>query len=74
MRKFQFCCVEMIIYLLHNLHDCTFKENKNSFETFFKPTWHEIKTWSYLELITYTKRVKCSSYFLASNQNKSCNN
>ena len=46
------------------------KENKNSFETFFKPMWHEIKTWSYLELITSTKRVKCSSYFLASYQNK----
>ena len=41
------------------------KENKNSFETFFKLTWHEIKTWSYLELITSTKRVKCSSDFFS---------
>ena len=47
-----------------------FKENKNSFETLFQPTWYEIKTWSYLELITSAERVKCSSYFLASNQNK----
>ena len=37
------------------------KENKNSFETCFKPMWHEIKTWSYLELITSIKRAKCSS-------------
>ena len=37
------------------------KENKNSFETFLKATWNKIKTWSYLELITSTKCVKCPS-------------
>ena len=37
------------------------KENKNSSEASFKPIWHEIKTWSYLELLSPTKCVKCSS-------------
>ena len=34
--------------------------------------WHEIKTWSYLELLSSTKRSKCSSIFynLSSYQNK----
>ena len=49
------------------------KKTKIHLKHFFKPTWHEIKAWSYLELITYNKRVKWSSYFLASNQNESCN-
>ena len=35
---------------------------KHSFETCFKVTWHEMKTWSYLQLITSTKRAKCSSH------------
>ena len=35
------------------------KENKSSSETCFKPTWYEIKIWSYLDLITSTKRAKC---------------
>ena len=40
------------------------QENNNSFETRFKPMCHEIKTWSYLELLSSTKRLrraKCSS-------------
>ena len=32
-----------------------------TFETCFKPTSREIKTWSYLELITSTKHAKCFS-------------
>ena len=37
------------------------KKNKNSFETCFKPTWHEIKSSSYLELIISAKRAKWST-------------
>ena len=38
------------------------KENKNSFGASFKPMWHKIKTWSYLEFNNFQLIVQMRGF------------